>query len=125
MDANTFVRVNLDYLMRKARLNPSSLSVKTDVPQASIFRIIEGESKDPRTSTLQPLAAFFNVSVSDLRHKDLRSNRYEEVLHLNDQQKLWLALLDDLGSDDIDEFAQAIGLRQERNRKLMKELRGT
>ncbi|MFZ6654054.1 S24 family peptidase [Undibacterium sp. TJN19] len=77
MDAKT----NIKYLMDKAGLNPTSLATALEkkfpvdmwVPQATIFRIVEGITKDPRTSSLSPIADFFKVSLSDLRSTDLRS----------------------------------------------------
>jgi phage repressor protein C with HTH and peptisase S24 domain len=62
---------NLIHLMKLSNHNPNSLAEATGAKQPSIFRILEGESADPRTSTLKPIAAFYGVSVSDLREKDL------------------------------------------------------
>ncbi len=78
MDAKT----NIKYLMDKSGMNPTSLATALEkmfpddvrVPQATIFRIVEGITKDPRTSSLAPIAKFFNVSLSDLRSKDLRGH---------------------------------------------------
>lgn len=39
----------------------------TGVTQSTIQRILSGESREPRTSTIQPLADFFSVSVAQLR----------------------------------------------------------
>lgn len=77
MDAKT----NIKYLMDKSGLNPTSLATALEkmfpdevrVPQATIFRIVEGITRDPRTSSLAPIAKFFQVSLSDLRSKDLRT----------------------------------------------------
>lgn len=65
------VRENLASLIDAFRTNPTALAHATGVPQPTIHRILTGESRDPRTATLAPLASYFGVSVSDLRHKDL------------------------------------------------------
>lgn len=65
-------------------MNPTSLASALEkmfpdeikVPQATIFRIVEGITKDPRTSSLAPIAKFFNVSLSDLRSKDLSEQEH-------------------------------------------------
>lgn len=62
---------NLEFLIAKARTSPYTLEKETGVPQPTIHRILTGESSDPRTKTLQPLAERFGVSVSDLRDRDL------------------------------------------------------
>lgn len=62
---------NLEWLIAKAKTSPYALEKATGVKQPTIHRILTGESSDPRTSTLQPLADYFAVSVSDLRDRDL------------------------------------------------------
>lgn len=62
---------NLDYLMSKHRLNPTSLAGATNQNQPTLHRIMTGESTDPRAKTLQPYAEYFGVSVNDLRTVDL------------------------------------------------------
>jgi phage repressor protein C with HTH and peptisase S24 domain len=63
---------NVDWLMKRKGINPTSLASELvrfgyPVPQPTIFRITSGESKDPRTASLEPIAAYFGVSVSQLR----------------------------------------------------------
>jgi SOS-response transcriptional repressor LexA len=65
------VKKNLEWLIEKRRTNPHELQRVTGVPQPTIHRILTGESTDPRTKTLQPLADFFGISVSDLRDREL------------------------------------------------------
>jgi phage repressor protein C with HTH and peptisase S24 domain len=68
------VRKNLEWLIERAGTNPHVLKEKTGVPQPTIHRILTGESTDPRTSTLQPLADHFGVTVADLRDRDLSAS---------------------------------------------------
>ena len=64
---------NLNYLIEKHRTNPNALAEATKTKQPTIHRILSGESNDPRTSTLAPIATYFNVSVEDLRSKNLET----------------------------------------------------
>lgn len=64
---------NLEWLIgQESGLNPNLLSLRIDkkVPQATIHRILEGQHKAPRTTTLAPLAEYFQVKVSDLLERD-------------------------------------------------------
>lgn len=126
---------NLKWLMGDA-ITPYALASETGVPQPTIFRILTGESNDPRTKTLQPLANYFGVSVAALRDQDLSSAHNELIelvddhaksdrVKLDDRQREWLELLNHLGSDDVAEFSSLIRSRQERNVRLLEELKGT
>ena len=52
-------------LMSQAKLNPNSLSVKTRgrTKQPTIYRFVTGDSKEPKRSTLLPVAEVFGVPV--------------------------------------------------------------
>lgn len=117
------------------KITPYALASETGVPQPTIFRILTGESNDPRTKTLQPLAMHFGITVADLRDRDLSSPQAEHIrpnetetvdngVSLDARQHEWLDLLNHLGSDDVAEFSALIRSRQERNVRLMEELRG-
>lgn len=67
----TNVKKNLVTLMRKHKVNSNSLALAVKIPQPTIHRILSSESQDPRTSTLEPIATYFGVTVSDLREKDV------------------------------------------------------
>lgn len=67
----THTAKNIEFLIGKRNITPTALADATKVPQPTIHRILSGESRDPKTSTLQPLAQYFGVTVSDLRDKDL------------------------------------------------------
>lgn len=57
-------------LNRQHGINPTVLAKATGVQQPTIHRILKGESDDPRTATLQPLADYFGVTVEFLRTAD-------------------------------------------------------
>lgn len=48
-------------------MNPTKLSKETGVPQPTIRRILVGESLDPDTATLKPIADRFGKTVAQLR----------------------------------------------------------
>lgn len=60
------LRENLKKLMEDAGENPNSLAAKTNVTQPTIFRILSGDSKDPRRSNVEKLARFFGLKAEDL-----------------------------------------------------------
>jgi phage repressor protein C with HTH and peptisase S24 domain len=64
------LRRNLAYLIAKRGINPTALAKATGVQQPTIHRILKGESDDPRTATVQPLADYFGVTVEFLRTAD-------------------------------------------------------
>jgi len=63
----SYLKENLDALLKKRNMSATALSQATGVPQPTIHRILSGVSKDPRTDTIQPLADYFNVPVETLR----------------------------------------------------------
>ena len=78
----TLIGRNLEWLMSARKTNPYDLQRATGVPQPTIHRILTGESSDPRTKTLEPLADYFGVSVAELRDRDL-SNAGEPPMASN------------------------------------------
>ncbi len=50
-------------LMTSEGIGENGLARKTGVPQPTIHRILQRESLQPRKSTLQPIATYFNVPV--------------------------------------------------------------
>lgn len=80
----SLIACNLAWFMARHKTNSHALAEalargakpRGDRPatQATIFRILSGASRDPRTSTLQPLADFFGVSVSALREHDFQKS---------------------------------------------------
>lgn len=82
------VRKNLAYLIEKRETNPTQLAKATGVPQPTILRILTGESEDPRTNTLQPLADYFGCTVEFLRTADAEGAdlAFEQVLRDGPQE---------------------------------------
>jgi len=59
----------LSYLIKQTRISEAELARKIDVPRATINRLVSGRTPDPRASTLNAIAAYFNVSVDQLLGK--------------------------------------------------------
>ncbi|QOD84161.1 helix-turn-helix domain-containing protein [Chromobacterium haemolyticum] len=70
------LKERLDRLMKHRNINQNQLAAETKVPQPTIQRILSGESRDPRHSTLEKIAKFFNISVAELRG-DVPAGYYE------------------------------------------------
>jgi len=56
------IKDELQRRMDAAGLNPNKLALKAKVTQATVWRILAGESMEPRESTVTKLAKFFGVS---------------------------------------------------------------
>ncbi len=59
----------LNYLIKQAHISEAELARKIKVPRATINRLVSGRTPDPRASTLNAIAAYFNVSVDQLLGK--------------------------------------------------------
>lgn len=67
-----YLKSNLEYLLNKHETNPNDLEQKNpEIKQSTVFRILNGITKDPRRSTLEPIAKWAGVTVNELFDKDL------------------------------------------------------
>lgn len=67
------VQKNIKYLMDKDGITSvTELSRRLKMQQSTLQRMISGEVKDPKYSTLKHIAAFFKVSPKDLAECDLQ-----------------------------------------------------
>ena len=53
-------------LMEDSGENPHSLSPKVRIPQPTIYRIMTGQTAEPKRANIDKLAKFFNVSSDAL-----------------------------------------------------------
>ncbi|GGY07155.1 XRE family transcriptional regulator [Paludibacterium paludis] len=60
----------LQRLMTEAGDTQNGLADATRVPQPTIFRILRGESRDPRHATLKPIADRYGITVAQLRGEE-------------------------------------------------------
>lgn len=66
---------NLEFLLKQEKLSAYELAQRTKVPQPTIFRILTGESQDPKSSTVAPLADYFKVPAWVLRDTDIEAGQ--------------------------------------------------
>lgn len=66
---NLEISAILDRLLKRNRLSEAELSRKINVPRATINRLVSGRTPNPRASTLQAIAEYFNVTMDQLLGK--------------------------------------------------------
>lgn len=59
--------VLFELMKRNSDVSANELWRRTGIPQPTISRILKGESLDPDTSTLGPIAEYFRITVPQLR----------------------------------------------------------
>lgn len=65
---------NINHLMAIKRVGSvKALAEAAGILQPTLQRVMKGRTKNPNDDTVEPLAAYFGVSVSDLKWKDLRT----------------------------------------------------
>jgi SOS-response transcriptional repressor LexA len=71
----------LGYLIKQAQITEAGLAKRINIPRATINRLASGKTPDPRASTLNAIAAYFNVSVDQLLGKQpLFSNNNHSII---------------------------------------------
>jgi len=122
-EENPLVSRNLKWLIDKAEINENKLAEeltkggKKGVPQPTIHRIIAGQHKSPRNSTLEPIAKFFGVKLSDLLEWDFSAKGYPAT-NVKDEGKpyrepspgfsAWIKLWDDMTPHERDAVMEQI-----------------
>lgn len=67
MSMSKILSKNIDFLMRKHGIkNLNLLAKRANIPQPTLFRWMNENAREPRHSSLVPLASFFGVSVNDV-----------------------------------------------------------
>lgn len=61
------LRQNLSYLVSKHELSANALAQASGASQATISRILSGDSTDPRIQSLEPIAKYFKMETEELR----------------------------------------------------------
>ena len=73
--------INLGKLLRNANISENELARRTGIAQQIINRILSGENKNPKLSTLNPLANYFMISISQLIGDELIDDRKNAQLY--------------------------------------------
>lgn len=71
----------LKELMRRSGDNPNSLAVKLNnkTKQPQIYKFLEGIAKEPRRSTLQPVADFYKVAIEAFYSPEIASSELQRL----------------------------------------------
>lgn len=69
-----FVAKNLRWLMARRKTNANAVAEATGVQQSTIHRMLTGNTADPRTGSLKPVADYLSVSIDDIRYRDLEAD---------------------------------------------------
>jgi transcriptional regulator with XRE-family HTH domain len=67
---SNFLSSNIDFLLRKEKLDVKNLSLLTGIPAPSISRL-KKEGVNPTLSTLKPISDYFEVDMESLVYTDL------------------------------------------------------
>lgn len=68
-DKTLNIKYVLSGLLSDSGISESELGRKINIPRATINRLIAGHTPDPRASTLNAIAAYFNISIEQLLGK--------------------------------------------------------
>lgn len=74
-EVQNFLPINLRYHLDKNKLSLTKLANSVNLPLMTIQRLISGETKDPRISTLGLIANYFDISIDDLVSNPAISSR--------------------------------------------------
>ncbi|MDN0108938.1 S24 family peptidase [Yersinia rochesterensis] len=73
-DTNNILSQNIKYLMRKAQIDSvTELARRLQTNQPTLHRLISGEVKDPKYTTLKQIGDYFRVSPVALTENDLET----------------------------------------------------
>lgn len=64
------LRLNIEFFMKKKKINASKLAEIVHVSQPTIHRLLKGKLEDPRLSLLSDIADYFSISIDRLIGKD-------------------------------------------------------
>ena len=74
---------SLTYLMHQHGIHELKLSKLTKIPQPTLHKILTCKTQDPRISTIQTLASYFNLTVDDLLSGNKIHNDYNSQITMH------------------------------------------
>lgn len=79
---DTILEVNnvLTFLIKKAHISEAELAREINIPRATINRLVSGRTPDPRASTLNAIAGYFNISVDQLIGKQPLMDKSQDII---------------------------------------------
>lgn len=73
---------NIQALLQEKDMTEAELSRKTGIPQPTLHKIMSGSTADPRISTLQAIANYFEISIDNLVTSNLELYKSDIKDHL-------------------------------------------
>jgi transcriptional regulator with XRE-family HTH domain len=85
------VKDNLKQLMiSDSKISEGELSRRSGIPQSTIHRILSGQIKESKPSTLRPLANYFGLSLAQLQGEEPMPIQRQSNIHENTDAKQYL-----------------------------------
>lgn len=78
-----YLASNIDYLFEKNKTNPNKLSKEIGVGQATLFRIQNRITEQPKRDVLDKIASWAGIAVSELTDTNLRDNSSQSTEVVN------------------------------------------
>ena len=70
IETSESVSNTLNFLLKREGMSEAALAKEVDIPRNTINRLAGGRTPDPRISTLETIANYFNVSLDQLIGKE-------------------------------------------------------
>ncbi|BDH44883.1 hypothetical protein TUM12370_09270 [Salmonella enterica subsp. enterica serovar Choleraesuis] len=101
--SNDVLQTNIKYLMEKSGINSvTELARLVKMQQSTLHRMITGEVRDPKYTTLSNIATLFGVSPVDLIEQDLRLlDKYPEAAPVQNQWQQHVRAVPVLGNTQL------------------------
>lgn len=127
MEGIATLQNTLATLLKEHNMSESQLGKALSMPRATINRIASGKTPDPRVSTLNSIAKYFNITVNQLlgeqelsyscktqqKQQSIPLIEMEDLLHMETSQILKLCEDDLITGSDIPENCFAVKLTGE------------
>jgi SOS-response transcriptional repressor LexA len=68
-------------LLNHHRISEAELARQIKVPRATINRLVSGRTPDPRASTLNAIAQYFDITIDELLGRSSISKKFREISH--------------------------------------------
>lgn len=93
-----FLKKNIEYLFEKHKTNPNRLSKEIQIPQATLFRVASGLTKEPRREVLDAISTWAGISVAVLTDANLEliEQKPEVQVEASEKKEIFIFLQSNL-----------------------------
>ncbi|HAF87217.1 MAG TPA: peptidase S24 [Legionellales bacterium] len=118
----SIIAENLSYLIKLKNTTESKVAQELNIPVMTIRRLLSGETTDPRVSTLQTIASYFDISVDAL----IRTNNFVQNELISQSKSLLVPVYDweqvkKLPDAHSKEWPMWVPITIEKNQKISKK----